>query len=103
VLAADAVDRALASPFLWVGLFVGFGAGVAFQVMRRAWSDYRKVKASVPGMRKTAWSTVGGFVRTALVAIGLVVASVIWMAGRFTAGDATVPAQVPTPAVSATR
>ncbi|MFY1674829.1 hypothetical protein ACN27G_33650 [Plantactinospora sp. WMMB334] len=41
---------------LLVGVVLGIFAGIAYAVARRAWADYRKVKASLPGMRSTAWA-----------------------------------------------
>jgi hypothetical protein len=99
MLAASVVDRALSSTLFWSGLGLGFVAGSAFAVMRRAWSDHSKVKASVPGLRKAAWGAVGGFVRLALIVGVLVIVSIAWLAGYRT--NVTTPASVPTaPATS---
>lgn len=100
-LAADVVDRALGSGMLWAGLLLGIPVGIFFERMRRAWSDYGKVKKGLPGMRKTAWETVGGFVKFGALAAGLVFVSIVWLSGRAVAPD-TVPAQPPSqpPSVS---
>jgi hypothetical protein len=99
--AAAPIDRALGSGLFWAGIGVGFLVGVAYEFMRRAWSDYQKVKGSVPGMRKAAWSAVGGFVKLALIATVLVVVSFAWMLGKL-ANERLLPATVPTPKPPAT-
>ncbi|GIG85325.1 hypothetical protein [Plantactinospora endophytica] len=41
---------------LLVGVAFGLFAGTAYAVARRAWVDYRKTRATLPGLRKTAWT-----------------------------------------------
>lgn len=53
---------------LILGLAIGVFAGMKLAVARRAWSDYATTKASVPGLRKTAW----GLRRVAFTRAGLV-------------------------------
>ncbi|MDW5325441.1 hypothetical protein [Plantactinospora sp. KLBMP9567] len=42
--------------FLLVGVAFGLFVGTAYAVARRAWVDYRKTRATLPGLRKTAWT-----------------------------------------------
>ncbi|GAA3737597.1 hypothetical protein GCM10022225_20540 [Plantactinospora mayteni] len=41
---------------LLVGVAFGLFVGAAYAVARRAWADYRKARASLSGLRKTAWT-----------------------------------------------
>jgi hypothetical protein len=47
----------LAGGGVWVGLFIGFWAGVGVQVFRRALQDYRKTKESLPSLKRTMRGT----------------------------------------------
>jgi H+/Cl- antiporter ClcA len=78
---------------------IGFFAGIAFHLMRRAWSDWQKVKGSVPGLRKDAMSRVGQFLKWAVImAVGVVLLGA-WIVGDLNrqAGPGTRPAQISTP------
>jgi hypothetical protein len=44
--------RFLAGGGIWVGLVIGFWAGVGAQVFRRALQDYRKTKESLPSLKR---------------------------------------------------
>lgn len=58
-----------------IGVVVSFLCGVAYAVTRRAFDDYKKTKAALPGMRKTAWSGVWTTIKAA--ALGLVIFAVL--------------------------
>ena len=77
----------------YFGCVVGFLAGMAFAIARRAWRDYLTVKNSVPGMRKKAWSDIrvafGWMV--ALVVLGLIAFAMVVDSD----GPPTEPAGVP--------
>jgi hypothetical protein len=72
------VDESIVSVGLLVGLAFGFVAGMGFAVCRRAWSDYKKVKAGLPGMRSTAWTLTGAAFSKGGLAIAFVVAVVAY-------------------------
>jgi len=46
--------EALAGGGVWVGLFIGFAAGMAFQRARQALDNLRKTRETIPTLRKTA-------------------------------------------------
>jgi hypothetical protein len=74
------VYRTLTSVGFMIGIVVGFIFGAAYAVARRAWTDYRKVKASVPGMRKTAWSLIRVATSKGGVITLLIVGAIVWAA-----------------------
>jgi hypothetical protein len=55
--------EALAGGGVWVGLFIGFLAGMAFQRARQALDNLRKTRDTIPGLKKaasgTSWRAVG--------------------------------------------
>lgn len=76
------MDRSLPSGGLLLGLAIGFVAGYAAAAARRAWSDFTKTKASLPGLKKTAWGATkpaGGWI---VVVVVLAVAAVAWAVDR---------------------
>ncbi len=52
------LDGSILTGSFYLGCVVGFLAGMAFAIARRAWRDYITVKKSVPGMRKKAWAEI---------------------------------------------
>jgi hypothetical protein len=74
------VERPLPVAILVLGVALGLFAGIAFAVARRAWVDYRKTKALVPGMRKTAWALVGVATTKGGIVLLLCIAAVGWAA-----------------------
>lgn len=44
--------EALAGSGVWLGLAIGFLAGVAFQRARQAWDNLRKARDAMPDLRK---------------------------------------------------
>ncbi|MEO3742487.1 hypothetical protein [Plantactinospora sp. B5E13] len=50
------MERPLPAATLLIGVTLGVVVGIAYAVARRAWADYRKTRASLPGMRKAAWA-----------------------------------------------
>ncbi len=80
-------------------LAAGFMFGYVVAVMRRAWKDYRTVKGSVPGLRRSAFRSMPRvFGWGAACALGLVLALVAMNAPD--TGEPTVPAGVPSQPVS---
>jgi hypothetical protein len=49
--------EALAGSGVWVGMVIGFLAGVAFQAFRQALQNLRKTRESIPGFKKTVSGT----------------------------------------------
>ncbi|MEN3305979.1 MAG: hypothetical protein V7603_2181 [Micromonosporaceae bacterium] len=82
ILAADAVNRVLGSGLFWAGMGVGALTGAAFARMRLGWIAHRKVKDSMPGLRKTAWAGVGGFAKFAVILIALLIVTLAWLSGH---------------------
>ena len=74
------MDRSITSAGLMLGLAIGFSLGYAVAVARRAWADYRKTKAAVPGLRKDAWSLIGWALTKGGLVTLLIVAAVAWAA-----------------------
>ena len=74
------MDRPFPVATLLLGVILGLVVGIAFAIARRAWTDYAKTKAGLPGMRKGAW----GLIRIAASRAGIVllicVAAVAWAA-----------------------
>ncbi|MDG4791425.1 hypothetical protein O7626_36975 [Micromonospora sp. WMMD1102] len=71
------MERPVPVAMLLVGVAFGLFAGVAYAMARRAWTDYRKIRASLPGLRGTAWamtriatSRVGIVLLICLAAVG---------------------------------
>jgi uncharacterized membrane protein len=59
-----------------VGLVAGFGAGILYSVMRRAWKDVGTAQGAVPKLKKSAWGRSGealflGFLLVVAVAYAL--------------------------------
>nr|MDT0660220.1 hypothetical protein [Micromonospora sp. DSM 115978] len=63
------VDAPFPVATLLLGVVFGLVAGMAYVIAKRAWSDYGKAKAGLPGMRRTAWTLT----RIATTRIGIVV------------------------------
>ena len=66
---------------LVIGIVVGFPAGMAYAVARRAWKDFRATRTLVAGLRRNAWgmsrAAAGWLVGVAVLAV----AAVAWAAG----------------------
>jgi hypothetical protein len=63
-----------------VGIVVGFLAGSAFTVARRAWRDHGMARTVVPKLRQTAWGVTGAAVGWVVVVGVLMIAAVGWAA-----------------------
>ena len=90
---------ALRSGMFMFGLIVGFGLGAAWAIMRRAFRDWRTVKKSVPGFRKTAFRTVPRVIKFGAIAGAVGIAAVAGMsaaAEEVPTTPASVPSGVPT-------
>lgn len=65
--------EALAGGGVWVGLVIGFIAGMAFQRARQAVDNLRKTRETIPGLRKTAsgmrWRAAGWLLGVAAYAV----------------------------------
>lgn len=94
----ESIGMALRSGlFLW-GLATGFGLGVAYAVMRRAWKDYFTVRRSVPGFRKGAIRTVPRVIKWGAIGGTLLIIAVAGMtatADEIPTQPASVPSGVP--------
>lgn len=65
---------------LLLGVALGLFAGIGYAMARRAWADYRKVKASLPGMRRTAWAVTRIATSRGGIVLLLCLAAVGWAA-----------------------
>ena len=61
------------------GVAIGIPAGMAIQVMRRAWKDYLAVKRGLPGLRKTAWGSIARVVKWGMVMAATAVVLIAWL------------------------
>lgn len=89
---------ALRSGMFLFGLVVGCFLGAAYAVMRRAWRDWRTVKKSVPGFRKTAFRTVPRTIKFGAIAGFIGIAAIAGMsaaAEEIPTQPASVPSGVP--------
>lgn len=66
---------------LVTGVIVGVFLGIAVAVRRRAWRDYRTIKATVPGLQNGAWASTLREARNGFLAILLVVSAVVAVMG----------------------
>jgi hypothetical protein len=74
------MERPLTAVVLTFGVFLGLVVGVKYAVARRAWTDYRATRDSVPGLQKAAWALIKvTFTRGGLVVL-LCLAAVGWAA-----------------------
>lgn len=93
------VEQAVIAALLLVGLVVGVGVGAAYARAKRGWSDYRTIRGSVPGARRTAWLAI----RAVLTKLGVIALLLVGAAAYAAAGadhDGADP--VPTPTVTVT-
>ncbi|WP_147457018.1 hypothetical protein [Micromonospora pisi] len=74
------MERSLTAAMLAIGVLLGLTAGIAYAVARRSWADYRKTKASVPGMRKAAWALIRIAASKGGIVLLLCVAAASWAA-----------------------
>jgi hypothetical protein len=81
-LAADAVNRALGSGLFWAGMAIGALTGAAFSRMRLAWVAHKKVKDSMPALRRAAWVGAGDFVKFAIILCALLILTLAWLSGH---------------------
>jgi hypothetical protein len=82
------------------GILIGFLAGSAFSVARRAWRDHGIARTAVPKLRRTAFGVTGAAVGWMVVIGVLTIAAVGWAAGSI--GNSTPTAcATPSPSVSA--
>jgi hypothetical protein len=58
------------------GIVAGFVVGYAVALARVAWLGYTKTKASVPVLRKTAWTLIGAAFTKGGMVVGLGVVAV---------------------------
>jgi hypothetical protein len=74
--------EALAGGGVWIGMVIGFGAGMAFQAARQAIQTLRKTQESIPALQKTAALTRVKRVVWLLVVAGYA-GAVLWVVTRF--------------------
>jgi hypothetical protein len=83
---------------LVIGLIVGFPAGMAYAVARRAWKDFRATRTLVAGLRRNAWGVSRAAAGWLVGIVVLAVAAVGWAA----TGDPTgAPCPEPSAAAAA--
>jgi hypothetical protein len=92
---ADVVGVALRSGLFLAGLVIGCFLGAVYAIMRRAWKDYRTVKKSVPGFRKSAIGSVPKVIKWGAIAGAGIIFAIIGMTATGNVGTPTVPAGVP--------
>ncbi|MBF9129542.1 hypothetical protein I0C86_11275 [Plantactinospora sp. S1510] len=74
------MDRPVPAVALLLGVAFGLFAGIGYAVARRAWTDYRKTKATLPGMRSAAWAVTRIATSRAGIVLLLCLAAVGWAA-----------------------
>ncbi|MFI6760559.1 hypothetical protein ACIBF5_15625 [Micromonospora sp. NPDC050417] len=74
------MERPLTAVMLAIGVLLGLTVGIAYAVARRSWVDYRKTKASVPGMRKAAWGLIRIVASKGGIVLLLCIAAASWAA-----------------------
>ncbi|NES14058.1 MULTISPECIES: hypothetical protein [Micromonospora] len=95
------MEQAVIAALLLVGLVIGVGVGAAYARAKRGWSDYRTIRNSVPGARRTAWLAV----RAVLTKVGVIALLLVGAAAYAAAGsdhDRADPGPTPTATVTPT-
>lgn len=95
------MEQAVIAALLVVGLVIGAGVGAAYARAKRGWKDYRTLRTSVPGARRTAWVAT----RAAITKIGVIALLLVGAAAYAAAGsdhERAGPAPTPTRSVSPT-
>ena len=72
-------DSGLSTASLILGALLGFPLGFATAVMKRANKDYKVTKASVPGLRRSFWTSFRQVVKWGTVCIAIVGLLVVWV------------------------
>ncbi|GAA4575663.1 hypothetical protein GCM10023176_45390 [Micromonospora coerulea] len=100
------MEQAVIAALLLVGLLIGCGVGAAYARAKRGWTDYRTIKNSVPGARRTAWLAVRAvFIKVGVIALLLVGAAAYaaTTADRERASPGPTPTVTPAPTRTAGR
>ncbi|WP_406036929.1 hypothetical protein OG799_21260 [Micromonospora sp. NBC_00898] len=100
------MEQAVIAALLLVGLLIGCGVGAAYARAKRGWSDYRTIKNSVPGARRTAWLAIRAVLTKAGVIALLLIGAAAYAAtssDHERAGPAPTPTVTPAPTRSAGR
>jgi hypothetical protein len=74
------MERPLSVATLLVGVVLGLVVGIAYAIARRAWADYRKARAGLPGLRRAAWALVMIATTRGGIVVLLCLAAVGWAA-----------------------
>ncbi|MEV0427251.1 hypothetical protein [Micromonospora sp. NPDC050495] len=93
------MEQAVIAALLVVGLVIGAGVGAAYARAKRGWKDYRTIRTSVPGARRTAWVAT----RAAITKIGVIALLLVGAAAYAAAGndhERAGPGPTPTPTVT---
>ncbi|MDZ5442468.1 hypothetical protein U2F26_06940 [Micromonospora sp. 4G57] len=100
------MEQAVIAALLLVGLLIGCGVGAAYARAKRGWTDYRTIRNSVPGARRTAWLAVRAVVTKVGVIVLLLVGAAAYAATNSDherAGPASTPTVTPAPTRTAGR
>ncbi|MEE6259154.1 hypothetical protein [Plantactinospora sonchi] len=74
------MERPFPVATLLIGVTLGVVVGIAYAVARRAWADYHKTRASLPGMRQVAWALTRIATSRGGIVLLLCLAAVGWAA-----------------------
>ncbi|WP_200211749.1 hypothetical protein [Micromonospora coerulea] len=91
------MEQAVIAALLLVGLLIGCGVGATYARAKRGWTDYRTIKNSVPGARRTAWLAV----RAVVIKVGVIALLLVGAAAyAATTADRERASPGPTPTVT---
>ncbi|WP_319462166.1 hypothetical protein [Micromonospora sp. RTP1Z1] len=91
------MEQAVIAALLLVGLLIGCGVGAAYARAKRGWTDYKVIKSTVPGARRTAWLAIRAvFTKVGVIALLLVGAA----AYAATSSDHERAGPTPTPTLT---
>ncbi|MEV0156457.1 hypothetical protein AB0H57_22400 [Micromonospora sp. NPDC050686] len=93
------MEQLLLVVLLLVGLFIGCGVGSAYARARRGWTDYKTVKSTVPGVRRTAWLLIRAVTTKVAVILLLLIGAVAYAASA-PDHERAGPGPTPTPTTS---
>jgi hypothetical protein len=94
------MEQPLLVALLLVGLVIGCGVGAAYSRARRGWKDYKTIKNTVPGARRTAWLLIRA-VTTKIGVIALLLIGAVAYAASGPDHDRAEPAPTPSATHSA--
>ncbi|GHJ56127.1 hypothetical protein Nm8I071_54340 [Nonomuraea sp. TT08I-71] len=95
------MEQAVIAALLLVCLVIGAGVGASYARAQRGWKDYKTIRTTVPGARRTAWMAT----RAVITKIGVIALLLFGAAAYAAAGsdhERAGPGPTPTPTVTAT-